>query len=80
MREESLQMFICVTHPEDDKPAPPSSLLHLRLSLGQPTISSKVKRMISEWGRMHAPMSVVNGEDCTFPADTLPNFGGMIVQ
>ena len=29
---------------------------------------------------MHAPTSVVNGEDCVFPADTLPNFGGMMVR
>lgn len=27
---------------------------------------------------MHAPTSVVNGEDCTFPRDALPSFGGIV--
>ena len=29
---------------------------------------------------MHVPTSVVNGDDCTFPADTLPIFGGIMVD
>ena len=58
---------------------PPSFLLHLQLSLCQITVFDKIKGSENEQTRIHAPTSVVNGEDRVFSADTLLNFGGMMV-
>ena len=58
---------------------PPSFLLHLQLPLCQLTILDKSKIKQNERTRIHAPTSVVNGEECVFSADTLLNFGGIIV-
>lgn len=67
-------------YPEDDRPVPPSFRLHLQLLPCQFMFFDKVTLKESQRTRIHAPTSVVNGEDCTFPPDTLPILEGILVE